>query len=245
MEILAIKLIFLSLSAFNYSNDFDRPFSDLEQEDRAWLMTKVWAHLKVRNLRPTAPAPPGYMPPSNSPVYQIWSVLREHASIDDFHEASCWWVDTGFAVETEKATDDFQEVATPEVSNPVVAEIAETRDTVSLPVATVSERDVVDHFLNNSGPLTDPQTVLLMFRWFELETSEVGYQAGHFRAELERRSIQLKNVDATLGAMVNKGLIDCVATVPRKTYTMAAEGKKSVESLLALCPDLDGEPLIS
>ena len=239
MEILLVKLIFISLS-FNFSNDFDRPFSDLGTEDRAWLMTKVWAHLKVRNLRPVNPAPPGYMPPSNSTVYQVWSVLREHASTDDFNEASNWWVDTGFATEIEGA-------AKTESPNPgptkTIVEFPDNREkTTPTPVPAVSEREIVDHFLHHSGPLTDAQTVLLVFRWFEMETSEVGYQAGHFRAELDRRNIAMKNVDSTLNSMVNKGWITCISTVPRKTYSITEEGKKSVESLLALCPDIESEP---
>lgn len=243
------------MGAFSYIHDFDIPFSELEEADQSWLMTKVWAHLKIWNLKPTTPLPERYLPKRDSKVYQIWLNLRENAETGDLQETSDWWVGNGFARSTETESPVFAEANTDgtdesTIEEEVAALVEKSFRQDGVPEegeqGQMTEDEVVDHFLNHSDPLTDPQTVLLMFRWLEIKTSASEFLTGHFRHEMERRKIQLKNVDSTLAALEKKGLIHLITSTPRKTYEITDQGRAEVRSLVALCPSFtSGEELPS
>lgn len=244
------------MGAFSYIHDFDIPFSELEEADQSWLMTKVWAHLKIRNLKPATPLPERYLPKRDSKVYQIWLNLRENAETGDLKETSDWWVGNGFAKVVETGLPVLAESdLDPPLENTIEEEVAALvkksfRQDGALEEGglqgQMTEDEVVNHFLNHSDPLTDPQTVLLMFRWLEIKTSASEFLTGHFRHEMERRKIQLKNVDSTLAALEKKGLIHLITSTPRKTYQITDEGRAEVRSLVALCPSFtSGEELPS
>lgn len=244
------------MGAFSYIHDFDIPFSELEEVDQSWLMTKVWAHLKIRNLKPATPLPARYLPQRDSKVYQIWLNLRENAKTEDLRETSDWWLGNGFAevadselpAFAEGDTEDSEETTIEEEVAALVKKSFRQDGTMKEgePEGQMSEDEVVNHFLNHSGPLTDPQTVLLMFRWLEMNTSASEFLTGHFRHEMDRRKIQLKNVDSTLSALEKKGQVHLITSTPRKTYEMTDLGRTEVRSLVALCPSFSsGEELPS